>query len=521
MVNSEELINLAFRDEEIRQRLLQEQKVIEKREESLHCFLAMEQDFWSGKRKICCTEKETLSKEETEERFPLFGMTLGIKDNLCLKGMPATCGSEMLKNYLPPYTATAVQRVMDAGALVVGKTNMDEFAMGSSTENSAFGITRNPWNEDFVPGGSSGGSAAAVASGMVQAALGTDTGGSVRLPAAFCGVVGLKPTYGKISRYGLISYASSMDQIGTLTTNVSDAAKLLAVMEGYDNMDGSMGGNPGRKADDGVSERKEDETKTGSGKEQGCNPSAKRIKRYQREMEKGVAGLRIGLPGAWFSEGLSPEVERAVHAAAKSYRAAGAIVEEVELPLTEYAVAAYYVLSSAQASSNLLRYQGVLYGNRVQGSEKLQEMFALTREQFLGKEVKRRILLGTFVLGNGYYEDYYLEAERVRRMICESYEKIFTGYDLLLGPTAPTTAWPLGGKLKNPMEMYLADVYTVSANLTGLPAISIPCGVGKGNLPIGMQLIAPKNREDLLLRAGFAWEKQKGGYSLDYYKSRI
>lgn len=448
---------------------------LNEREPELHCFLSLQTE---EARARMLWQEELLAQTgeaEARRRFPLLGMTLGVKDNLCVAGIPATCASKMLAHYVPPYTATAVERALAAGAILMGKTNLDEFAMGSSTETSCFGPTRNPWDRERVPGGSSGGSAAAVAAGTVRAALGTDSGGSVRQPAALCGVVGLKPTYGKISRHGLIAYASSFDEIGTLTRNAEDAARLLSVMEGYDGKDDSM-----------------------------CRETAKTD--YLSALAGGAEGLRIGLPEEWLGEGLSEDVKRALLAAVERLRAAGAEIESAELPLSEYAVALYHVLSFAEASSNLGRYHGVLFGERAENGG-LEEMYETTRARYLGIEVKRRILLGTFVLAGGNYDLYYRQAERVRRSLRRNYDRAFGRYDLLLGPTTATTAWKLGEKLANPMAMYLSDSYTAAANLTGLPAISLPCGTDSQGLPVGMQLIAPAYREDLLLRAAAAWER--------------
>lgn len=459
----------------IREQFEKNSRRLEEREADLHCFLSLQQE---EARARMLLQEELLARvgeEEALQRFPLLGMTLGVKDNLCIRNLPTTCGSKMLEHYVPPYTATAVSRVLEAGAILVGKTNMDEFAMGSSTETSYQGPTRNPWDRERVPGGSSGGSAAAVAAGMVQAALGTDSGGSIRQPAALCGVVGLKPTYGKISRYGLIAYASSVDAIGTLTRNAGDAARLLSVMEGYDGKDASM-----------------------------CREVPKTD--YFTAMDRGAAGLRIGIPRAWFGEGLSEEVRQALLTAVGRLKEQGADVEWTELPLSEYAVAVYHVLSFAQASSNLGRYHGVTFGQRAE-KDALDEMLEETRARYLGNEVKRRILLGTFVLSGGNYNVYYRQAERVRRSLCRNFTRAFARYDLLLGPTTATTAWKLGEKLLNPMAMYFSDSYTAVANLTGLPAISLPCGNDSEGLPIGMQLIAPAYREDVLLQAAAAWER--------------
>ena len=445
-------------------------------EEKVHSFVFLRTN---EARKEAMREEELLAEvgeEEARRRCPLLGMTLAVKDNLCIKGMPATCGSAALKDYVPPYTATAVERALFAGAILMGKTNMDEFAMGSSTETSHWGATRNPWDCARVPGGSSGGSAAAVAAGMARAALGTDSGGSVRQPAALCGVLGLKPTYGTISRYGLIAYASSFDEVGILARNAKDAAALLSVMQGYDGKDDTLR----RKAQD-------------------APPS----------FEKGVKGLRIGLLEMGQEEGLNEEVRESVQAAARRFKEAGAQVETVTIPLIEHALAVYHVLSFAQASSNLARYHGVLFGERAARGD-WEEMYEATRAQYLGTEVKRRILLGTFVLSSENFSVFYRRAQSVCDALRKNFAHALERFDLLLGPTSATTAWKLGERLLNPRQMYLSDSYTIPANLAGLPAVSIPCGTDAKGLPIGMQLIAPAYREDLLFRAALAWEELSG-----------
>ena len=404
---------------------------------------------------------------------PLAGLPVALKDNLCAQGMPTTAGSRILAGWMPPYDATVVARLREAGAVLIGKTNLDEFAMGSSTENSAFGPTRNPWDPSRVPGGSSGGSAAAVAAGFVPAALGSDTGGSIRQPAGFCGVVGLKPTYGRVSRYGLIAFASSLDQIGPLTRTVADAALLLRVLAGRDPRDATSVELP---APELVGE--------GAG---------------------GVRGMKIGLPGEALGEGLQPDVRAAVEEAAAVLRGQGATLVNVALPSLAYALPVYYLIATSEASTNLARYDGVRYGLRVGGGD-LYQMYAQTRGQGFGAEVKRRIMLGTYALSAGFYEGFFLKAQRVRTLIRRDFEAAFTAADLLLLPTSPTVPFTLGEKTDDPLQMYLADVYTIPVNLAGLPAVSVPCGFA-GGLPIGMQLIGRAFAEGALLQAARTYER--------------
>ena len=404
---------------------------------------------------------------------PLAGVPIALKDNLCTRGIPTTAGSRVLAGWVPPYDATVVARLREAGAIILGKTNLDEFAMGSSTENSAFGPTRNPWDRTRVPGGSSGGSAAAVAGGFVSLALGSDTGGSIRQPAGFCGVVGLKPTYGRVSRYGLIAFASSLDQIGPITTSVADAALLFSVLAGRDPRDATTADVP---------------------------PSDPRA-----DLDGGVRGLRIGLPREAFGEGLEPEVRTAVMDAAQTLRGQGATLVEVTLPSITYALPTYYLIATSEASANLARYDGVQYGLRLGGSD-LYEMYTQTRGQGFGAEVKRRIMLGTYALSAGFYEGFFLKAQRVRTLIRRDFEAAFAAADVLLMPTSPTTAFHLGEKTDDPLQMYLADVYTIPVNLAGLPALSLPCGFS-GGLPVGLQMIGRPFDEAVILRAAQTYER--------------
>lgn len=407
---------------------------------------------------------------------PMMAMPLAVKDNICTQGVRTTCASRMLEQFTPPYDATVVGKLREQGYILVGKTNLDEFAMGSSTENSAFGASRNPWNVQTVPGGSSGGSAAAVAADECAAALGSDTGGSIRQPAAFCGVVGVKPTYGRVSRYGLVAFASSLDQIGPITKDVTDAALLLGVIAGHDPRDSTSANVP-------------------------VPDYLKALKR------KDLKRVKVGVPVEYFGEGLDPEVEQAVRTAIEGLRELGADVREVSLPRTDAAVATYYVIATAEASSNLARYDGVKYGTRAKESRDLLEMYVKTRAEGFGAEVKRRIMLGTYVLSAGYYDAYYGKAQAVRTLIREDFQSAFEDVDVLVTPVTPTPAFKFGEKVQDPLQMYLSDIYTISVNLAGLPAIALPCGFSKAGLPIGMQLIGRAFEEDLLLRAAHAYEQ--------------
>lgn len=405
---------------------------------------------------------------------PLAGVPVAVKDNLCIRDMRTTCGSGILYNFMPTYTAQAVCNLEKAGAIILGKTNMDEFAMGSTTETSAFGVTKNPWNTDHVPGGSSGGSCAAVAANECFGALGSDTGGSIRQPSSYCGVTGIKPTYGTVSRYGLVAYGSSLDQVGPVAKDVADCAAILEAISSYDNKDST-------------SIRRDD-----------CD--------FTAALQDDVKGMRIGIPRDYFGEGLDLEVKDSILAAARVLEEKGAIVEEFDLSLVEYAIPAYYVIASAEASSNLSRFDGVKYGYRAKEYEGLHNMYKKSRSEGFGSEVKRRIMLGSFVLSSGYYDAYYLKALRTKALIKKAFDEAFIKYDVILGSTAPSTAKRLGESLVNPMKMYLGDIYTISANLAGLPAITVPCGRDSKGLPIGMQLIGDCFKEKNIIRAGYAYE---------------
>ena len=409
-----------------------------------------------------------------ESLSPLDGIPIAVKDVLCTKGIKTTCGSAILKDYVPPYNATAVKGILRSGAVLMGKTNMDEFAMGSSTENSAFGATRNPANPDCVPGGSSGGAAAAVAAGETILSIGSDTGGSIRLPAAFCGVAGIKPTYGRVSRYGLVSYASSLDQVGALGRTVEDCALLLNAICGHDPQDSTSADVP--------------------------TPD------FRRALKKGLAGLRIGLPKEYFVEGLDPLVRGKIMEAVTLLGKQGARIVEVSLPHTRHAISAYYLIATAEASSNLARYDGVKYGFRSAGeAPDMVKMVEETRSEGFGKEVKRRIMLGTFVLSAGYYDAYYMKAQQARALIRQDFDKAFENADCLLTPVSPCLPFRLGEKMTEPLQMYLVDVYTVSVNLAGLPAMSVPCGK-VGDLPVGMQIIGRAFDEEMVLRLAHGYE---------------
>lgn len=447
---------------------------IDEREEALNCYITLE------KEKALARAKEVQKQiDEGTLTGPLAGVPFAIKDNLCTKGIRTTCASKILGNFVPAYSAEAVANLERAGAVIIGKTNMDEFAMGSTTETSYFGDTRNPKNTEHVPGGSSGGSAAAVAAGECFAALGSDTGGSIRQPASHCGVVGMKPTYGTVSRYGLIAYASSLDQIGPLTKDVTDCAVVLEAIASHD-------------AKDSTSMMREDTD-------------------FTLALVKDVKGMRIGIPKDYFTEGIDSEVKEAVLAAAKVLEAQGAVVEEFDLSLVEYAIPAYYTIAMAEASSNLERFDGVKYGYRTEDAKDLHAMYKKSRSEGFGAEVKRRIMLGSFVLSSGYYDAYYLKALKAKALIKKAFDHAFAKYDLILGPVAPTTAPKLGESLSDPLKMYLSDIYTIAVNLAGLPAISVPCGEDKKGLPIGLQLIGDCFAEKKLIQAAYTYEQCKEG----------
>jgi aspartyl-tRNA(Asn)/glutamyl-tRNA(Gln) amidotransferase subunit A len=406
----------------------------------------------------------------------LAGLPVAVKDVVCTRGLPTTCASRSLENFRPPYDADVTRRLREADAVILGKTNMDEFAMGSSTENSAFKITRNPWDTTRTPGGSSGGSAAAVAAGLAPLAIGSDTGGSIRQPAAFCGVVGMKPTYGRVSRYGLVAFASSLDQLGPFGSDVAGAAALLEAMAGHDPRDSTSVDRP--------------------------------VPEYRRALEQPLSGLRVGMAPEHFAAGLNDEVASAVHAAADVYRSLGARIVEVGLPHSKYGVAAYYLIAPSEAASNLARYDGVHYGHRAANFDGLIDMYATSRGEGFGPEVKRRIMLGNYALSAGYYDAYYLKALKVRRLIRNDFDRAFETCDVLLSPVAPTPAFKVGELVDDPLAMYLSDIYTLSANLAGLPGISLPGGFSQSGLPIGIQLVGPPFGEERLLRAARMFERE-------------
>jgi len=412
----------------------------------------------------------------------LQGIPIAIKDNMCTKGIKTTCSSKILENFIPPYESTVTSRLSNNGYILIGKTNLDEFAMGSSTENSGFFTTRNPWDIERIPGGSSGGSAAAVAADECIAALGSDTGGSIRQPAALCGVVGLKPTYGRVSRYGLVAFASSLDQIGPITKNVKDSAILLNIISGKDPFDSTSA------------------------------PIA--VPDFTKVLGNEIKGLKIGIPKEYFIKGMDREIDESVKAAIKKLESLGAVPVEISLPHTEYAVATYYVLATSEASSNLARYDGVKYGLRAEGKD-LMEMYMNTRAQGFGSEVKRRIILGTYTLSSGYYDAYYKKAQQARTQIKADFEKAFSSVDAIVTPTSPTAAFKIGEKADDPLQMYLSDIFTISVNLAGIPAISIPCGFTSNNLPIGLQIIGKHFDEETILKAAYAYEQ-----STDWHKRK-
>ena len=448
---------------------------IDSKEEELNCYVTFDREA------ALSAAKEAQKKIEAGELTgPLAGVPIAIKDNMCTEGVLTTCSSKILGNFIPQFSSEAVKRIEEAGAVVIGKTNMDEFAMGSTTETSAYGPTKNPWNTEHVPGGSSGGSAAAVAANECFCALGSDTGGSIRQPASYCGVVGMKPTYGTVSRYGLIAYGSSLDQIGPLCKDVTDCATIMEVIASHD------------KKDSTSVERKDTD--------------------FTSALVDDVAGMRIGIPRDYFVEGLDPQVKEAVLSAAEVLKSKGAIVEEFDLSLVEYAIPTYYTIAAAEASSNLERFDGVKYGFRAKDYDGLHSMYKKTRSEGFGPEVKRRIMLGSFVLSSGYYDAYYLKALRVKAMIKKAFDEAFAKYDVILGPVAPTTAPKLGSSLADPIKMYLGDIYTISVNLAGLPGISVPCGKDDNGLPIGVQLIGDCFNEKKLIQTAYAYEQARGKF---------
>lgn len=446
---------------------------IERYDSEYNCFVTV------ADREGVMKQAEEIQKkiDNGELTGPLAGVPVAIKDNMCLNGMLTTCSSKILSNFVPTYTSEAVEKLIEAGMVIVGKTNMDEFAMGSTTETSYYGETKNPWDKNKVPGGSSGGSAAAVAAEEVVCALGSDTGGSIRQPASFCGVTGIKPTYGRVSRYGLIAYGSSLDQIGPLAKDVTDCAALLEIISQYDKKDST-------------SVNRDDNDFTGA-------------------LVDDVKGLKIGLPRDYFSEGLDPDIKDAVYAAAKKLEEKGAIVEEFDLGMVEYTIPTYYIIAAAEASSNLERFDGVKYGYRTDSYTDLHNMYKKSRSEGFGPEVKRRIMLGSFVLSSGYYDAYYVKALKSKALIKQAYDKAFEKYDIILGPVAPTTALKMGESLSDPIKMYLGDVYTVPVNLAGLPGISLPCGYDRDGMPIGLQMVSNAFNEKTIIRAAYAYEQTR------------
>lgn len=448
---------------------------IDTTEDKLNCYITIDKE-----AALKEAQRVQAAIEAGEISGPLAGIPVAIKDNICTEGVLTTCASKILENFVPQYSATVVDLLKEAGAVIIGKTNMDEFAMGSTSETSYFGATKNPWNTEHVPGGSSGGSAAAVAAQECFFALGSDTGGSIRQPASYCGVVGMKPTYGTVSRYGLIAYGSSLDQIGPICKDVTDCATIMEIIASYDEKDST---SMKREATDFTSALVDD-----------------------------VKGMKIGIPTTYFKEGLDADVKEAVMKAVKTLEEKGAIVEEFELDLVDYAIPTYYTIASAEASSNLERFDGVKYGYRSEEYNGLHDMYKKTRSRGFGEEVKRRIMLGSFVLSSGYYDAYYLKALKVKALIKKAFDDAFSKYDLIIGPVAPTTAPKLGSSLQDPMKMYLSDIYTISANLSGLPAMSIPCGRDSKGLPIGMQLIGDCFKEKNIIRAAYAYEQARGKF---------
>ncbi len=449
-------------------------EVIKLRDPSYGCYITvLEEEAYQQAKEV----QSRIDAGELKDS-PLAGVPMAVKDNICTKGIKTTCASEILYNFKPTYDATVIERLKKAGAIIIGKTNMDEFAMGSTTETSRFAETKNPWDKTRVPGGSSGGSAASVAAEEAFYALGSDTGGSIRQPASYCGVVGIKPTYGTVSRYGLIAYASSLDQIGTIGRTVSDCAAALEVISGHDEKDSTS--------------------------------VVESSYTYTKALVDDVKGMRVGIPKDYLGAGLDKEVKDSILRAAKVYKSKGAIVEEFELPTVDFAVPAYYVIACAEASSNLSRFDGVKYGYRTEKAEGLQELYKNSRSEGFGEEVKRRMMIGAFVLSSGYYDAFYNKALKVKAKITQSFLEAFEKYDIILGPTAPQTAPGLGESLNDPLKMYLSDIYTVSVNLAGLPAVSLPCGKDSKGLPIGMQIIGKHFKEQDMIRAAYSFEQSMG-----------
>lgn len=445
-------------------------KQIELKEKEFNCYITFDKEGFLNE-----ATRVQAGIEEGSITGVLAGVPVAVKDNICTEGMRTTAASKILDNFVPAYSAEAIVKLREAGAVIIGKTNMDEFAMGSTTETSAYGITGNPHNTNHVPGGSSGGSAAAVAASESFFALGSDTGGSIRQPASYCGVVGMKPTYGSVSRYGLIAYASSLDQIGPICKDVTDCATVMEVLASYDEKDST-------------SVRREDV-------------------KFTEALVADVKGMKVGVPKSYFGEGLDPEVKAAVLNGIEVLKAQGAVVEEFDLDLAEYAVPAYYTIATAEASSNLARYDGVKYGYRTPEYSGLHDMYKKTRTEGFGEEVKRRIMLGSYVLSAGYYDAYYIKAMKVRALIKKTFDEAFKKYDVIIGPVAPQTAPRMGESLKDPMKMYLSDIYTIPANLAGIPAISVPCGKDSQGLPIGMQIMGDCFMEKNIIRAAYAYEQ--------------
>lgn len=439
---------------------------------------------------ITICEEEAINKaKEIDQKYrkgeklgPLAGIPIAIKDNICTKDIKTTCASKMLENFVPPYDATVIEKLKKEDAIIIGKTNMDEFAMGGSTERSFFKATKNPWNLNKVPGGSSGGSAACVSSDLAPIALGSDTGGSVRQPASFCGIVGLKPTYGRISRYGLVAFASSLDQVGILSKDVTDSAIMLNVLSGKDEHDTTS-----------------------------ANVS---VPDYTKDMVNDVKGLKIGLPKEYIGEGVSEDVRKAILEAAEKFRSLGAIVEECSIPFAEHMLPTYYIISCAEASSNLGRFDGIRYGYRTSNYTSLKELYKNTRSEGFGQEVKRRILLGTYVLSSGYYDAYYKKAQKARTLLINKFKELFNTYDVVLTPVAPDTAFEIGSKTNDPVKMYLVDICTVPINVAGVPAISLPCGFDSNNMPIGMQLIGKHFDEETLLKVAYTYEQNTNWHTM-------